>query len=108
SGSRAAALGGVTAVFEMPNTNPSTLDAADLEKKLEGAAGRAWVEHAFYIGAAAENIGELAALELLPGCAGVKVFMGSSTGSLLVDDEELLVRALSAGRRRIAVHAEDE
>ena len=108
SGTRAAALGGVTAIFEMPNTNPSTLSADDLAAKLERAAGRAWVEHAFYMGAAEENLEELAALELLPGCAGIKVFMGSSTGSLLVDDEELLAKVLRRGRRRVAIHAEDE
>jgi len=108
SGTRAAALGGVTAIFEMPNTSPSTLSADDLAGKLERAAGRAWVEHAFYMGAAEENLEELAELELLPGCAGIKVFMGSSTGSLLVDDEELLAQVLRRGRRRVAVHAEDE
>lgn len=108
SGTRAAALGGVTAIFEMPNTSPSTLSADDLAGKLERAAGCAWVEHAFYMGAAEENLEELAELELLPGCAGIKVFMGSSTGSLLVDDEELLAQVLRRGRRRVAVHAEDE
>ncbi len=108
SGTRAAALGGVTAVFEMPNTKPSTLTAADLADKLERAKGRAWTDHAFFIGAAAENLGELARLERLPGCCGVKIFMGSSTGSLLVDDDETLLAVLRAGRRRTAVHAEDE
>lgn len=108
SGTRAAALGGVTALFEMPNTKPSTLTAEDLADKLRRAEGRAWVDHAFYIGAAAENLEELAALERLPGCAGVKVFMGSSTGSLLIDDEELLAQVLRRGRRRVAIHAEDE
>lgn len=108
SGTRAAALGGVTALFEMPNTNPSTLTAADLAAKFERARERAWVDHAFYIGAAAENLEELATLERLPGCAGIKVFMGSSTGSLLVDDETLLAEVLRRGRRRVSVHAEDE
>jgi len=108
SGTAAAALGGVTAVFEMPNTRPSTLGAADLADKLSRAHGRAWVDHAFFIGAAAENLDQLAALERLPGCSGVKVFMGSSTGSLLVEDDETLLRVLRAGRRRVAVHAEDE
>jgi len=108
SGTRAAALGGVTALFEMPNTKPSTLTAEDLADKLRRAEGRAWVDHAFYMGAAAENLEDLAELERLPGCAGIKVFMGSSTGSLLVDDEELLAEVLRRGRRRVAVHAEDE
>ena len=108
SGTAAAALGGVTAVFEMPNTRPSTLGAADLADKLSRAHGRAWVDHAFFIGAAAENLDQLAALERLAGCSGVKVFMGSSTGSLLVEDDETLLGVLRAGRRRVAVHAEDE
>lgn len=108
SGTRAAALGGVTAVFEMPNTKPSTLTAEDIAAKFKRAEGRAWVDHAFYVGAAAENVEQLAEVERLPGCAGVKVFMGSSTGSLLVEDEELLAQVLKRGRRRVAVHAEDE
>ncbi len=108
SGTAAAALGGVTAVFEMPNTRPSTLGAADLADKIARAHGRAWVDHAFFIGAAAENLDQLAELERLPGCSGVKVFMGSSTGSLLVEDDETLLGVLRAGRRRVAVHAEDE
>jgi dihydroorotase len=108
SGTAAAALGGVTAVFEMPNTKPSTLDAADLDDKLSRARGRAWTDHAFFIGAAAENAESLGEVERLPGCAGVKVFMGSSTGSLLVEDDETLLEVLRNGRRRVAIHAEDE
>ncbi len=108
SGTAAAALGGVTTVFEMPNTTPSTLTALDLQDKLSRAKGRAWTDHAFFMGAAAENVEHLAALEQQPGCCGVKIFMGSSTGSLLVDDDETLLQALRNGRRRVAVHAEDE
>ena len=108
SGTAAAALGGIVAVFEMPNTAPSTLSAADLDDKLTRARGRAWVDHAFFMGAAAENAAELATLELLPGCCGVKIFMGASTGSLLVEDDETLFEVLKHGRRRVAVHAEDE
>ncbi|MGM0561333.1 MAG: dihydroorotase [Pseudomonadota bacterium] len=108
SGTRAAALGGVTALFEMPNTNPSTLTAKALNDKLARAEGRAWTDFAFYMGAAEENADKLAELEMLPGCSGVKIFMGSSTGSLLVEDDESLRRVLSSGRRRVAVHAEDE
>jgi dihydroorotase len=108
SGTRAAALGGVTAVFEMPNTQPSTLSEADLAEKLERARGRAWVDHAFFVGAAAENLEQLSRLERLPGCCGVKIFMGSSTGSLLVEDDETLLEVLRAGQRRVAVHSEDE
>lgn len=108
TGTRAAALGGVTAVFEMPNTKPSTTTKALLEDKLSRAKGRAWVDHAFFIGAAHENTAELAALERLPGCSGVKMFMGSSTGSLLVPDDEGVLAVLKSGNRRVAVHAEDE
>ena len=108
SGTRSAALGGVTCVFEMPNTDPPTTTEAALRDKCARAEGRAWTDFAFFVGAAAENVAELAALERLPGCCGVKIFMGSSTGSLLVPDDALLERVLRSGRRRVAVHAEDE
>ena len=108
SGAAAAALGGIVAVCEMPNTSPSTLTAEDLADKLARAKGRSWVDHAFFLGATAENVAELGRLECLPGACGIKVFMGSSTGSLLVEDDETLLRVLKGGRRRVAVHAEDE
>lgn len=108
AGTRGAVLGGVTAVFEMPNTQPLTLSDLDLQAKLDAARGRAWCDHAFYIGGSAVNAERLAALENLPGCAGVKVFMGSSFGDLLADGDDVLRRILSHGRRRLAVHAEDE
>ncbi len=108
TGSAAAVMGGVTAVFEMPNTRPATTDAAALADKLARAAGRAWCDYAFFIGATEENAGDLGALERLPGCCGVKLFMGSSTGDLLVDDEAALGRVMASGSRRMAVHAEDE
>jgi dihydroorotase len=108
SGTAGAALGGVTTVFEMPNTNPNTLDGQDIADKFARAKGRSWVDHAFFVGASEENIETLAETELVPGCAGVKIFMGSSTGSLLVADDESLERVLANGRRRVAIHAEDE
>ncbi len=108
AGTRGAVLGGVTAVFEMPNTNPLTLWATDLEAKLALAQGRAWCDYAFYMGGSSVNAGQLAMLERLPGCAGVKVFMGSSFGDLLADDDAVLRRILQHGQRRLAVHAEDE
>lgn len=108
AGTRGAVLGGVTAIFEMPNTAPLTLNAADLQAKLDAARGRAWCDHAFYVGGSAVNAEQLAELENLPGCAGVKIFMGSSFGDLLADDDEVLRRILRHGRRRLAVHAEDE
>lgn len=108
SGTAGAALGGVTAVFEMPNTRPSTTSAALLADKFARARGRVHCDIAFYVGATAENADELGRLERLPGCCGVKLFMGSSTGDLLVADEATLVRVLKGGRRRMAVHAEDD
>ncbi|MBW7849977.1 MAG: dihydroorotase [Rhodospirillales bacterium] len=108
TGTAAAALGGVVAVFEMPNTKPPTTDAGALQDKLARARGRAWVDHAFFVGASAGNVDDLAALEAMPGCAGIKLFMGSSTGNLLVENDEAVRRVLAAGRRRVAVHAEDE
>ncbi|MDH5557381.1 MAG: dihydroorotase [Alphaproteobacteria bacterium] len=108
SGTRAAVLGGVTAVFEMPNTSPSTTTGAALEDKIDRATGRAWCDFAFFVGAAAENVNRLAGLEQLPGCCGIKIFMGSSTGNLLVREKGLLREVLQRGRRRIAIHAEDE
>lgn len=108
TGSRAAVLGGVTSVFEMPNTAPPTTTAEALNEKLTRAQGRMWCDHAFYVGATPDNATSLATLELLPGAAGVKMFMGSSTGTLLVADDEHVGRVLKSGRRRVAVHSEDE
>src|SRR3546814_9129458 len=81
SGSRAAVLGGITGVFEMPNTKPNTDTADALADKLKRAAGRMWCEHAFYVGATNANARHLGELEMLPGAAGIKVFMGASTRS---------------------------
>lgn len=108
SGSRAAVLGGVTGVFEMPNTSPPTTTRAAIEDKLARAAGRVHCDHAFYVGATPSNIGALAELERVPGVAGVKAFLGSSTGTLLLDHEADIAAMLRAGRRRVAVHSEDE
>jgi dihydroorotase len=87
SGGRSAVLGGVTAVFEMPNTRPPTTSAEALAAKVSAAAGRMHCDFAFFVGATRDNVEELGELELQPGAAGVKVFMGSSTGDLLVDEE---------------------
>jgi len=108
TGTRAAALGGVTAVFEMPNTNPNTSTAAALNDKLARAKNRAHVDHAFYVGATADNFEHLGELERLPGCCGIKTFMGASTGSLLVPDDEGLDRVVANINRRGAFHCEDE
>src|SRR4051812_37753445 len=108
TGSRAAVLGGVVAVFEMPNTEPTTTDPEALADKLVRAGGRMHCDHAFYMGGTHENAEQLGELERLPGCCGVKVFMGSSTGSLLVAEDEILGRILDRVNRRMAVHCEDE
>ncbi len=108
SGSRAAVMGGVTAVFEMPNTSPNTDTSDRVADKLRRAHHRMWCDHAFYIGATAENAEQLGELESIPGTAGVKIFMGASTGSLLVSEDADLARVLANGIRRVAVHAEDE
>ena len=108
SGSRAAVLGGVTAVFEMPNTNPPTTTRQAIEDKLARAANRMHCDYAFYAGASPGNVGALAELERLPGVCGVKAFLGSSTGTLLLSEEPDILAALKSGNRRMAVHSEDE
>ncbi len=108
TGTAAAAMGGVTAVFEMPNTKPSTATAGELADKVKRGLGRTHCDFAFYVGATAENVETLPDLERQPGCAGVKLFMGASTGDLLVADDATLERVLRHGRRRMAVHCEDE
>ena len=108
TGSQAAVMGGITGVFEMPNTNPSTSTPEALQDKLDRAKGRMWCEHAFYVGATPDNIKDLPELERLPGTCGVKMFMGSSTGSLLVEEPGAIEGVMANGHRRVAVHAEDE
>jgi dihydroorotase len=108
TGSRSAVMGGVTAVFEMPNTDPLTVSAASLADKVKRAHHRMHCDFAFFVGGTRDNVAELAELERLPGAAGIKVFMGSSTGSLLVDDDDGVRRILQAVRRRASFHAEDE
>lgn len=108
SGTRSAVLGGVTTIFEMPNTAPSTTTQEAFEDKMNRAKNRCHANYAFYIGAAVENASELKSLEQLPHCSGIKIFMGSSTGSLLVDTDEALEKILRSGHRRVIVHSEDE
>jgi len=108
SGSRAAVMGGVTAVFEMPNTEPTTTDMDALDDKLKRAHHRMHSDYAFYAGATNENADVLTEMEKAPGCCGVKVFMGASTGSLLVADDAGVERVLRAISRRAAFHSEDE
>ena len=108
SGTRGAVLGGIVAVFEMPNTDPATTNAGAINDKIARATGRCWTDFAFYVGASPENAEELGTLERLPGCCGVKMFMGSSTGTLLVADDDNIARVLRSGSRRVTVHSEDD
>lgn len=108
TGSRAAVLGGVTAVFEMPNTNPPTTNPDALADKVRRARYRMFCDFAFYVGATRENVDDIPELERLEGSAGIKVFVGSSTGTLLVDDDPTLERIFAKLRRRAAFHSEDE
>ncbi|MEP9371084.1 dihydroorotase [Mesorhizobium sp. KR1-2] len=108
TGSRAAVLGGVTAVFEMPNTNPLTTSAEALADKVSRATNRMHCDFAFWVGGTRENAKDVGELERLPGAAGIKVFMGSSTGDLLVEDDEGVLAILKNTRRRAAFHSEDE
>ena len=108
TGSRAAVLGGVTAVFEMPNTKPLTTSEAALADKVARATGRMHCDFAFWVGGTRDNAKDVAELERLPGAAGIKVFMGSSTGDLLVEDDEGVYSILKNTRRRAAFHSEDE
>jgi dihydroorotase len=108
TGSRAAVMGGVTCVFEMPNTNPTTTDEAALADKVRRGHHRMHCDFAFWVGGTRENAHEVGELERLPGAAGIKVFMGSSTGNLLVEDDAGVREILSNIARRAAFHSEDE
>jgi dihydroorotase len=108
SGSLSAVMGGVTAVFEMPNTDPLTVSAQAVADKVKRGHHRMHCDFAFYVGATRENTADLGALEMLPGVCAVKVFMGSSTGSLLIEDDDGVRAVLKAIRRRAAFHSEDE
>ena len=108
TGMMAAAMGGVTAIFEMPNTKPLTVTPEALEDKLARAAKGAWTDYAFYFGGTQENAKNLPEWENLPGVCGIKIFMGSSTGDLLTATDEAVEAVLSHGKRVLAAHAEDE
>ena len=108
SGSRAAVLGGVTSVFEMPNTNPPTANLIEFEKKLKAAKNRMHSNYAFYFGATPDNTDQLKQLKNVEGCCGVKLFAGSSTGNLLVDKESDIEKVISSSDRIVSIHSEDE
>ncbi|MDC1124448.1 dihydroorotase [Pelagibacteraceae bacterium] len=108
SGSRAAVLGGVTSLFEMPNTNPPTSNLEEFDKKLKLAKNRMHSNYAFYFGATPKNIKQLSKLKDVEGCCGVKLFAGSSTGKLLVDKEADIEKVISSSDRVVSIHSEDE
>ncbi len=108
TGTQSALYGGVTSILEMPNTNPTTTDPATLQNKLDRAVGRASCHYGFFVGASTENAELLGEYEKLPGTPGIKIFMGSSTGPLLVGDDQALRRVLMHGKKRCPIHAEDE
>ena len=95
SGSKAAVLGGITSVFEMPNTNPPTSSEKEFSKKLSLAKNRMFSNYAFYFGATPQNMDDLKKVDKLEGCCGVKLFAGSSTGNLLVKDEKDIEKVIS-------------
>ena len=108
SGSRAAVLGGVTSLFEMPNTNPPTSNLVEFDKKLQLAKNRMHSNYAFYFGATPDNTEQLSKLKDVEGCCGVKLFAGSSTGKLLVDKEADIEKVISNSDRVVSIHSEDE
>ena len=107
SGSRAAVMGGITSVFEMPNTKPPTTNFEEFEKKIN-IAKKMYCNHAFFFGATAENCETLEKLQDLKGCCGIKLFAGSSTGNLLVDKEDDIEKVFKHASTVVAVHSEDE
>ena len=108
TGTRAAVIGGLTTVYDMPNTAPAITSAERVAWKQGYAAEQSWCDFGLYAGASKKNIPELAGLELMDGVCAIKVFAGSSTGDLLIEDDESLERVMRSGRRRIAYHSEDE
>ena len=108
SGSKAAIAGGITGVFEMPNTNPPTANKVEFQKKLDLAKNRMYCNYAFYFGATPTNQSELSQLKNLEGCCGVKLFAGSSTGNLLVHKEEDIEKVFEYTSKVVSVHSEDE
>ena len=108
SGSRAAIAGGITSVFEMPNTNPPTSSKSEFYNKLKLAKNRMYCNYAFYFGATPNNHKELSDLQDLEGCCGIKLFVGSSTGNLLVKFEQDIRKVFKSSSKIVSVHSEDE
>ena len=108
SGSKAAVVGGITGVFEMPNTKPPTSNKKEFQNKLNLAKNRMYCNYAFYFGATPDNHKDLSELKNLEGCCGVKLFTGSSTGTLLVDKEKDIEKVFEKTSKIVSVHSEDE
>lgn len=108
SGSRGAVLGGVTCVFDMPNTHPAVLTRRDLEAKMRLVSRHAWCDFGLYIGTDGANLEDISEMERQPGVCGVKVFMGSSTSDLVIRRQDALGGIMATSRRIVSVHAEDE
>ena len=108
SGMLAAVSGGVTSIFEMPNTNPLTITPETIEDKLNRASKEAWSDYAFYLGGTMRTSKNLPEWEKLRGVCGIKIFMGASTGDLMTATDEEVESVVSNGGRVIAVHAEDQ
>ena len=107
-GTKGAIMGGVTTIFEMPNTSPPTTNIDELEKKFKIAEKNGFCNFSFFIGATKENIDNLNQLESYTGCCGIKIFMGSSTGDLLVEDDQNILKILKKAKKMVAIHSEDE
>jgi dihydroorotase len=105
--SRAAVAGGVTSTMEMPNTAPPTTTADALRAKMSIAAAASAANYAFYLGATAQNLEEIRGADRTPAC-GVKLFLGATTGGMLVDDERVVARVLHESPLLVAVHCEDD
>ena len=108
TGTRAAVLGGFTSVFDMPNTAPAITDAETVAWKQGYVHGHAWCDMGIYVGATRRNTAELALLERSRGVCAIKLFAGSSTGDLMIEDDASIEAVMRAGTRRIAFHSEDE
>ena len=108
TGTKAAVLGGLVAVFDMPNTTPPLTDGERLAAKQDYVEQVSWCDIGLYVGGTKTNIPDLAELELARGVCAIKIFAGSSTGDLLIEDDAHIELAMRSGRRRIGFHSEDD
>lgn len=108
TGSKSCAAGGITTFLEMPNTKPSTTTVSAIREKISLAQEKSLVDFGFYIGATRDNLDELIKAEKEPGCCGIKIFLGSSTGDLLLYDPDILEKIFIETKLPIAIHSENE